>query len=246
MGRHKNNAIIVTTIVGERGPQGFPGPDGQACYEGTGDPNTLGLVLPTYSTDYTRTRGTETLYYQDTITGEVWKATMINGVLVPATIAGTPGSPSPVTLQTWELTTINVRGQQGETGATALDKIDVNLMNGNNMASFTVDTSSGAFYATTEICKVNFPGTNVAPDFSEIKIIASLYGIQGVSFVGVYDASDTFLSGVQVSGEAPSVHTITGVTFPTDPEILTFKATAADSNPTQEDIEIKIAYISIR
>lgn len=238
MGRHKNNAIIVTTVKGERGPQGFQGPDGQACYEGTGDPNTLNLTLPVYTGDYTTARGTETLYYQDSVTGEVWSATSFNGIVIPNT----------ATLQNWTLTNINVRGAQGDRGATAIDKIDVNLMDGNNMASFTVDTSgtTSIGVATEDICKVNFPGTNLAPDFSTIKVVASIFGLRGTGVIGVYDYSDTFLGGVEINGETPSIHTISGVSFPADPEVLTFKATVIDADVTQEDIEIKVGYISIR
>lgn len=226
--RHKNNAIILTTIEGERGIQGFPGPDGQTVYTGTGDPNTLSLTLPSYSSDPASTqRGTETLYYQDTVTGEVWSLGYTNGL----------------TIGTWVKTTVNIKGATGATGATAIDKIDVNLMKDGNMSIFE-DTTGGA---ATLVCRLIFPGTDAAPDFTDVKVV-SVTRRNTSATLTVTDQDDNVVATGPIGASNSAIDTLAG-TFPTGLSILTVTIDVVRENPldlvTPSPVA-NIGYITIR
>lgn len=198
--RHKNNAIILTTIQGERGVAGYPGPNGQEVYTGTGDPNTLGLVLPDYSADPASTqRGSETLYYQDTVTGDVWAMSYTNSL---------PQS-------RWIKTSINLKGETGETGSTAIDKIDINLMRDGRMLVIEDTTSSGS----AVVCKLIFPGTDVAPDFTNVQVISRIS--RNTSATLTVTAQDgTVVATGNIGGDSYTIDTIAG-SFPAGLSIFT-------------------------
>ena len=227
MGRHKNNAIILTTIQGELGPQGFQGADGQACYTGTGDPNTLSFSFPDYSGDPADTnRGTETLYYQDTVTGEVWTALFRTN----------KSQASP----TWRLFTINTTGASGDRGATALDKVDINLATEGNVIEYTTVVTD------QEIVKVMFPGTTTAPDFSEVKIIGRV-GLGTRASLTLKDSDGTTVAEGNIIGQNISIQDLTvSGTFPVDYDVLTLHLTIEPSTGTFVSPYVALAFLSIR
>ena len=236
MSRHKNNAIILTTIVGERGAQGFVGPAGQNCYTGTGDPNTLSLTLPDYSNDPAGTvRGVETLYYQDTVTGEVWIASMLNGVVL--TGRNRDGSLRDV----WNIdTSHNVKGDTGTTGAQSIDKIDINLGQNGALARYTSSVND------LEIAKIMFPGTNVAPDFSSIKVIAGIGNATGAIVLIKNYAEEIIAAGPVNNTEVGIVDIPINTSLPTDFEILTVHIYVIGAGSSPVNPLFQIGFLSIR
>jgi hypothetical protein len=228
MGRHKNNAIILTNIKGERGPQGFIGPDGQACYEGQGDPNTLNLALPSYSTD-TIDRGSDVLFFQDTVTGDVWTKTTLNGLAT----------------SNWVLqSNLNNKGEQGDPGATGLDKVDINLSRDGVMSTYRLNP--GENVSTHEVQTFIFPGTNDGPDFSEMKVIAQL-GPNTVGVLKMVDQDGNDVGNIQINGDRPTIQTLTNLVFAADIQLFTLSVVLFKLNPTVIiEPEVKLAYISIR
>lgn len=235
MGRHKNNAIILTSIVGEIGVAGFQGPDGQPCYTGTGNPNNLTFTYPSYLDGLRR----ETLYYQDTVTGEVWSQQY------PPRIGNSA---------VWVLnTSLNKKGERGAQGATATDKLDINFFKGGSPLSIRSDVNSIPVgtsiteYSLTTIAKVWFQGTDSAPDISEMKVIASVQGSLGNVLVTIEDQDGNNLGAAQVSGQALETYTAALSNLPAAGQILTIKTYVFDYNSTDtQAIETKIAHISIR
>lgn len=228
MGRSKNNAIILTNIRGERGPQGFIGPDGQPCYEGQGDPNTLNIALPTYSAD-TVNRGAETLYYQDTVTGDVWTMSTLNGI----------------STSNWVLqSSLNNKGLQGDPGSTSIDKVDINLSN--NGAMLTYRLNPGESVSTHEVTTFIYPGTNDAPDISSIKAIAQL-GPNTVGVLVMKDQDGNEVGATQINGDRPTIQTFSALSLAADIKLYTLSVTLFKLNPTVIiEPEVKLAYISIR
>jgi len=233
----KNNAIILTTIQGERGSAGFPGPAGQDCYTGVGDPRTLSLTLPDYSLDpISLSRGAEVLYYQDTSNGDIWTHNYFNGTPQPAG---------------WVKTSSNVKGTKGDRGSTAIDKIDINLMEGTSPSAYTAaDTPPvNGVYNTKVINYFYFPGTDYAPDFSEVKIVGNVTNNVANAIV-IYSLSnvDPTIKTIVASGNIYNSNTgITALTvaaFPAINSILTLEITVID--PLSSGGILNLSYLSIR
>ena len=104
MSKNNRNAILLTTVEGEQGVQGLPGPLGFPVQHGTGNPNSITtLTYPDYSNDpgAGSGRGSEEIIFQDTVTGDIWAYQYLNGVPVTGVWVlvdnnrGLPGNPAP-------------------------------------------------------------------------------------------------------------------------------------------------------
>lgn len=240
MGRHKNNAIILTTIVGERGTSGFQGPDGQPCYTGTGNPNTLNFSLPDYSADPTDIRGEgtllqglETLFYQDDVTGDIWAHTL----LLKDNIFNNPITTA---LNNWFTIGTTVTGETGERGATSIDKVDVSFAGDNAISGYYTEVSD------LEITKIMFPGTDQAPDFSEVTLIANV-GQETEAHIVLKDSDLNIVAEGNIGGSSVQAQDIpvTG-TFPTKLDVMTVHLTMSIPSGSFLTPYVGISFLSLR
>lgn len=234
MGKNKYNAIIISDIQGETGPQGFQGPDGQECYLGTGDPNLLGLTLPDYSNDPVGTRrGNERIYYQDTVTGEVWVIRYFDGI--------------PLFGTTWNKTAFNITGVEGSQGATAVDKIDIDLSINGEPSLYTL--TPGLYSDTFTVATFLFPGTDVAPDFNKIQVLASA-GNEAIAKFFIYDSNDTLIASSSFTSNDLSIITLNNDSvYPTASTYLKLKVFLVRKDPnnvTGPGAFVKMSYLNIR
>ena len=226
-----NNAIIVTTIQGERGSAGYAGPAGQACYTGIGDPSTLSLTLPDYSADPASTvRGSEVLYYQDTSSGKVWTHNYYNGVPVPAG---------------WVLTTASVRGDQGDPGSTATNKVDINLMTGTTPSLYSDYNTPLVNNIPTPLLigSFNFPGTKVGTFLGEVKVLGSIS--EGtIAVVSITDGVSQVAAGT-IEGSIMTINSLTiDSILPYTNTILQIFVTVIST--TGNPADLNLSYLSIR
>lgn len=157
MSNNKRNAIIVTSIQGERGVDGINGAPGWPVQHGIGDPNTITtLQYPDYSNDpgLGSDRGSEEIIYQDTLTGDVWAYYYLNGV---------------PTTGTWILVDNN-KGLPGAPGDPSAAKIDISF-GGRNVTNPYI--FNGGTYDDNRrgkpafvMADFLFPGTSIAPELS--------------------------------------------------------------------------------
>jgi hypothetical protein len=244
MGKHINNAIILTSIRGERGAQGFQGPQGIACYTGVGDPNGQTFTYPNYSTE-TQYRGIETVYYQDTVTGDIWSAPL---KAVPDKVIGQEGT------FRWTLQPeLNVKGDTGNPGPTALDKYDINFMNGSTPLTLVTDLQGipdgNPFEVDTkEIAKIYFQGTDITPDILKFKAIASINRSRGIAVIQLQDEfTGTIYAVINVNSLNLEINTVNIAGLPAYPTILKVTATVIDIDLNDlEPVETKIAYLSLQ
>jgi hypothetical protein len=215
MSRNNHNAIILTSIQGEAGLQGFPGYDGWPVQCGTGDPNTLTtLTYPDYSNDpgAGSGRGTDELVYQDTDTGDVWTYTYVNG-------APTTG--------TWVIVDNN-SGAPGNQGAPAIDKIDIvfadeSRANRPYKRSRVRYQNHGPQTQGFELAKFTFPGTNLAPDLiTPNKITLLGYESGDVIKYEIINEDGNVVADADRAGiyRATLLNFIQRGAFPADPEQL--------------------------
>lgn len=228
--RHSNNAIIITSVQGEGGPQGFRGADGQACYEGTGDPNTLSLTPPSYSDPVGFTRGIEDFYYQDTVTGDVWTARLAGGQFT-----------------TWTKNGVNVKGAQGDRGPADYSKVEINLGVNKPYKEITIGSGSGIFIK--KISNFIFPGTD-AGTYTDIKVLAMHTGTSNITTTfyikdsaGTEIASGSFSSRGLIVPEVVDL-SLTG-TWPVTEEYLYLETRTQESILAGSDNKLKLYYLLI-
>jgi hypothetical protein len=225
--RNKNNALLITSVQGERGEAGFPGEQGIACYTGTGDPNTLTFTLPTYNDPGDYIRPVETIYYQDTDTGEVWTAKTRDGVYFGSVVLG-----SLSTADNWTKTSTVLKGSRGDQGPAGYAKVEINL--GTNNTGYNRWTVvPGTPLSETEAARVIFPGTDTG-SFTSVKVIVDQGGYLDLnSTLYLKDSSDTEIASKTILGKGKRIEelTITG-TFPAGEEdiYLSVESSVASGN----------------
>ena len=226
MGKFKNNAIILTSIKGERGLPGLPGPAGQAVYTGIGDPNLLTFTYPDYSADPpSYVRGVETVYYQDTLSGEVWSMAYTDGVQDTSV---------------WVNTGVVLKGTKGDTGSSAYNKIDV-IFTTNTYGVFQPASGTDEW-----ICNVIFPGLTVAPNFSTVKLLVKVSSDTVADFT-LKDSSDNIIAtGTAVNTSLGILNmAVSPGTFPSTLDVLTLSVTTIYSGGTFGTEKAHISYLSI-